>query len=120
ADEQYLLVVANLAADVTPRPVVLTSEAVANAETSHLTWLPPLSVAELTPASQTSPAETATADTRATDASPEAPAAPSSRSFWLKVGRQDSQTPAAWRQIHTQLLAAGRQVAVYADRDDRV
>lgn len=120
ADEQYLLVVANVAADVTPRPVVLTSEAVANAETSHLTWLPPLSVAELTPASQTSPGETATADTRATDASPEAPAAPSSRSFWLKVGRQDSQTPAAWRQIHTQLLAAGRQVAVYADRDDRV
>lgn len=120
ADEQYLLVVANLAADVTARPVALTSEAVAVAETSHLTWLPPLVTPERSPAP---PAEQPAAafDESEETASPDASEAiPGSRTFWLKVGRQDSQNPAAWREIHTDLLKAGQHVAVYVDRDDRV
>jgi len=120
ADEQYLLVITNLAADVTPRPVVLRSDPVAVAETSHLTWLPPLLSPERSP---TPPAEQPPAAFNESEetASPDASEAiPGSRTFWLKVGRQDSQNPAAWREIHTDLLMAGRHVAVYVDRDDRV
>ena len=114
ADEQYLLVVSNLAADVTPRPVDLGAEAIAVAQTSQLTWLPPL------PSTVTGQRAAAAVETATVPSPSASESTPCARSFWLKVGRKDSQNPAAWREIQTDLLIAGRHAAVYVDRTDRV
>lgn len=114
ADEQYLLVVSNLAADVTARPVALSAETIDVAQTGQLTWLPPMSATVTDQRTATSVGTSAVSSLGSSENTP------SSRTFWLKVGRQDSQNPAAWREIQTDLLTAGRHVAVYVDRSDQV
>lgn len=126
AGESYLLVVANLADDdISPRQVTLSSHAVSAAETSSLLALPPLDASASSLLNE-QPADATSADASQTSDPPSQPEptladpTPGHRRFFLKVGRADSHNPAAWREIQTQLLVAGRHAAVYGDLADQV